>query len=128
VTGAPTQAELDAARLVLDRMGVTAEDLLNSAAEHLIAACPVRTSNASNAGRTGTTGPPRARPSGNRRPRGSSDGSAVLSLLRPGWLMWSRRAVVVVAVPAVRADLDHLTERGRVDHLSRSDVQAHLCG
>jgi integrase/recombinase XerC len=30
VTSAPTQAELDAARLVLDRMGVTAEDLLNS--------------------------------------------------------------------------------------------------
>ena len=30
MTGAPTQAELDAARLVLDRMGVTAEDLLNS--------------------------------------------------------------------------------------------------
>ncbi|RAS69733.1 hypothetical protein C8D87_10132 [Lentzea atacamensis] len=30
MTGAPTQAELDAARLVLDRMGVTAEDLLNA--------------------------------------------------------------------------------------------------
>jgi integrase/recombinase XerC len=30
MTGAPTQAELDAARLVLDRMGVTAADLLNS--------------------------------------------------------------------------------------------------
>ena len=30
MTGAPSQAELDAARLVLDRMGVTAEDLLNS--------------------------------------------------------------------------------------------------
>jgi hypothetical protein len=30
MTGAPTQAELNAARLVLDRMGVTAEDLLNS--------------------------------------------------------------------------------------------------
>jgi hypothetical protein len=31
MSGAPTQAELDAARLVLDRMGVTAEDLLNAA-------------------------------------------------------------------------------------------------
>ncbi|WP_030475083.1 hypothetical protein [Lentzea albidocapillata] len=30
MTGAPTQVELDAARLVLDRMGVTAEDLHNS--------------------------------------------------------------------------------------------------
>ena len=30
MTGAPTQAELDAARLVLDRMGVTAEDLLTA--------------------------------------------------------------------------------------------------
>ena len=30
MTGVPPQAELDAARLVLDRMGVTAADLLNS--------------------------------------------------------------------------------------------------
>ena len=30
MTGAPTQAELDAVRLVLDRLGVTAEDMLNT--------------------------------------------------------------------------------------------------
>jgi hypothetical protein len=30
MTGAPNQAELEAARLVLDRMGVTTEDLLNA--------------------------------------------------------------------------------------------------